>query len=157
MPIWRDPVERFWEKVDQSGDCWLWTGTITQKGYGQFWAGDKMVYAHRYAYELREQIPVGEQLDHRHTCPKHCVNPEHLRPATNKQNCENRAGAYSNSKTGVRGVFWEKASGKYRVTVRHNYRKYYGGEFVTIEEAQAAAIILRSRLFTHNDIDRSVV
>jgi hypothetical protein len=56
----------------------------------------------------------------------------------------------------VRGVHWEKASGKYRVTVRHNYRKYFGGEFDNLADAEAAAIELRNRLFTHNDLDREV-
>ncbi|MGN6754951.1 MAG: hypothetical protein ACTHMJ_01035, partial [Thermomicrobiales bacterium] len=27
-------AERFWEKVDRSGECWLWTGTLDGHGYG---------------------------------------------------------------------------------------------------------------------------
>jgi hypothetical protein len=30
----RTLAERFWEKVDRSGDCWLWTGCRTPDGYG---------------------------------------------------------------------------------------------------------------------------
>lgn len=29
--------ERFWAKVDKSGECWLWTSAISPGGYGAFW------------------------------------------------------------------------------------------------------------------------
>lgn len=29
---WRPACVRFWEKVDRSGDCWLWTGSRSAKG-----------------------------------------------------------------------------------------------------------------------------
>ena len=37
---------------------------------------------------------------------------------------------------------------------KHNRKQYYGGYFDTIAEAEAAAIALHNRLFTHNDADR---
>jgi hypothetical protein len=40
------------------------------------------------------------------------------------------------------------------VTVNHNRRAHYGGRFTNLEEAEAAAIALRNKLFTHNDMDR---
>lgn len=76
------PTERFWSKVDKSGDCWLWTAAI-DKGYGSFTIrrGEK-AKAHRYAYqELVGPIPVGLTLDH--LCRNRaCVNPAHLEPVT---------------------------------------------------------------------------
>ena len=29
-------MERFWSKVDKSGDCWLWTASCARSGYGQY-------------------------------------------------------------------------------------------------------------------------
>jgi hypothetical protein len=75
----RDVAERFWEKVDKSGDCWLWTaGCLTAGGYGSIRINGKAERAHRVAYTLTVgPIPDGMLL--RHTCdnPK-CVNPAHL-------------------------------------------------------------------------------
>lgn len=82
-------VDRFWPKVDASGDCWEWTAAKTHDGYGfigQSRRGSGKVYAHRFAYEqLVGPVPVGMQLDH--LCRvRHCVNPDHLEPVTNREN-----------------------------------------------------------------------
>lgn len=81
------PVEpRFWEKVDASGDCWLWTAAHQGDGYGVFWAAGRQVGAHRFAYEtLVGPIPAGHQLDHLCRVPS-CVNPDHLEPVTPRIN-----------------------------------------------------------------------
>lgn len=73
-------MDRFWEKVDKSGECWLWTAYTTKKGYGQTHIGGKTKYAHRVAYELSVgPIPDGKELDH--LCRNRaCVNPDHLDP-----------------------------------------------------------------------------
>lgn len=152
-PAWRDPLERFWEKVDQTGDCWLWTASTNAKGYGRFWSGASYVLAHRFAYSLLIG-PSDQQLDHRHTCPKNCVNPDHLRPVTPKQNSENHAGAYSNSKSGVRGVVWSKSKRRWKAEMAHNRQRIHIGYFDSLEEAQVAVTARRNELFTHNDIDR---
>lgn len=81
----RDAAERFWAKVDKSGECWPWTATIDRYGYGTFWLGRK-VGAHRAAYELtRGPIPAGMDIDH--LCRNRaCVNPDHLEPVTRRVN-----------------------------------------------------------------------
>lgn len=147
--------DRFWSKVDKTGDCWLWTaGTSSLCHYGYFWDGKSMVPAHRFAYGLLVGSVFGLQLDHRHTCPKHCVNPEHLRPVTHKQNQENRVGATARSTTGLRGVFWDKSRRRWRASVGHNGKVVHAGYFRTAEEAEAAVIAKRMGLYTHNDADR---
>lgn len=83
----RSVEERFWSKVDKSGECWLWTAGKTGGGYGHFHpAADGPVRAHRLAYEMViGPIPEGMQLDH--LCRvRHCVNPAHLEPVTNREN-----------------------------------------------------------------------
>ena len=85
-PIPRDPIERFWEKVDKTGPCWEWTASKVY-GYGQFGiAHQKHARAHRFAYELLVgPIPEGLELDH--LCRNRaCVNPDHLEPVTTRVN-----------------------------------------------------------------------
>jgi len=80
------PMEvRFWAKVVQSGDCWLWTGSTTRGGYGNCHDPDERM-AHRWAYKnMIGPIPEGLHLDH--LCRvRACVNPYHLDPVTQAVN-----------------------------------------------------------------------
>lgn len=83
----RRPVEdRFWEKVDRSGECWLWTAAKDGHGYGQMTVDYRRVKAHRLAYELViGPIPSGLPLDHLCRRPD-CVNPAHLEPVAHAEN-----------------------------------------------------------------------
>lgn len=149
---------RFFEKVEQTDTCWNWTAAKDEKGYGLFRTGGAqkhMSRAHRFSYELHvAPIPAGLLIDH--ICHNtSCVNPSHLRVVTNKQNTENLIGANSNSKSGVRGVHWHKECKKWAVRVGHNGRVLYGGVFADLADAEAAAVAMRNRLFTHNDLDRA--
>jgi hypothetical protein len=48
--------ERFWSKVDKSGECWLWTAALTSEGYGVFGIYPGVAKrAHRLAYEGGER------------------------------------------------------------------------------------------------------
>lgn len=152
----RRPItDRFWEKVNKTDDCWLWTAGTDKDGYGRFLTTPGLqVMAHRFAYEqLVGRIPAGMMMDHRKTCPKNCVNPDHLRPVTSKQNNENRAGANPGSKSGVRGVHWIGNRRLWRATVKHNGKLHVAGYFKNVDDANNAVKELRSDLFTHNDED----
>lgn len=78
--------QRFWEKVDKTEACWIWTGALST-GYGFFNpSAREKGYAHRYSYEWSVgPIPDGMQLDHlcRNT---RCVNPAHLEPVEPGEN-----------------------------------------------------------------------
>jgi len=85
-------AERFWSKVDTSGDCWEWTAGKTASGYGNFKRYGKDCVAHRVSFELvRGEIPDGLVLDH--LCRNHaCVNPAHLEPVTRWENVRRGVG-----------------------------------------------------------------
>lgn len=79
------PLDRFFQTVEQDGDCWLWTGQSTH-GYGTFALGNRRLRSHRWIYEqMRAEIPAGLHLDHLCRRPL-CVNPWHLEPVTNRIN-----------------------------------------------------------------------
>lgn len=88
---WRDQTEseRFWSKVDKSGECWLWTGPVNNMDYGRFDTFDtkppKRRLAHRYA--LRDLGLLDESLIVLHACDTpRCVNPDHLSQGTQLDN-----------------------------------------------------------------------
>jgi hypothetical protein len=89
----RPPEERFWEKVDRSGDCWLWMAGRISTGYGAFHpTKGTTVLAHRWAYE-NEVGPIPDGLVIDHLCRvRHCVRPSHLEPVTGQINSERGAG-----------------------------------------------------------------
>jgi len=148
--------QRFWAKVDikDPQQCWLWTAYRNKNGYGQVRVNGRAFLAHRRAYELcLGRIPEGFVLDHICHVPA-CVNPDHLRPVTVKQNMENRRGAQCDSKSGVLGVWWRPERQKWQAQVEHYGTVYTVGSFLTLEEAEAAVKAKRIELFTHNDLDR---
>lgn len=150
-------ASRFWSKVDflSSNGCWLWTAAKNRQGYGVFWLDGKTHLAHRISYELaREAVSAGVELDHRHTCPKNCINPTHLRPATSGQNKENFIGAQRNSKSGIRGVHWDQKARRWTAQVAHKGRSFHLGYFATPEDAESAARAKRLELHSRNDADR---
>lgn len=152
------PEALFWAKVDKSGDCWIWTAH-TSNGYGRTQArvdGVQSAFlAHRVSYHLAGNvIPKGMHVDH--ICHnRSCVKPTHLRAVTNKQNMEHRSGAQADSKSGIRGVSWCKTNRAWRVDVRHEGRAIYGGRYKDISDAERAAVELRNKTFTHNEMDKA--
>lgn len=83
----------------QPNGCIYFTGALDKDGYGQITRQGKSTKAHRAAYEhFVGPIPEGHQIDHEchnrdETCAggptcehRRCVNFEHLRTATAKEN-----------------------------------------------------------------------
>lgn len=78
--------DRFWSKVDASGDCWEWIGRQDKHGYGEFDFQRRPHRAHRISYTLlMGEVPSGMELDHLCRNPR-CVNPDHLEPVTHREN-----------------------------------------------------------------------
>lgn len=150
-----DPETVFRERTTQADNgCLEWTGYKNPKGYGMLKAAGKVTLAHRHAWaQANGPIPRGAEIDHK--CHNRaCVNVEHLRVVTRKQNLENYSGPGSRNKSGYRGVSWHKPLRKWVVKVSHNGRNIHVGYFSTAEEANVAAIEARNQLHTHNDVDR---
>jgi len=91
IPIFE--VARFWEKVNKTAGetaCWPWTGSVTNKGYGQINIGGSLYKSHRVALHLNEP-PTVNTLYACHTCDNSlCCNPKHLYWGSAKRNTKDR-------------------------------------------------------------------
>ncbi|WP_218936499.1 HNH endonuclease [Bacillus sp. AFS073361] len=97
----------------------------TQKG--------KNVKLHRLIIEC----PEDKQVDHINGNPldNRKVN---LRAVTPSENQLNRQKAQSNSKSGVRGVSWDKERNKWRAIIRVEGKQRYLGHYLALDEAERA-------------------
>lgn len=96
---------RVMQKVDTSGECWLWLGhrmknRYGEKVYGQVKYRGRTRGVHVVLYEgLVGPIPIGLELDHicKNTA---CANPKHLEPVTHTENVRRgNAGLFHSTKT----------------------------------------------------------
>jgi hypothetical protein len=85
----REDVRRFRAFVDDSGDCWRWTGSRSRSGggaYGRFSLNDRIVRATAVALAIDGRpLRDGEHACHHCDTPD-CVRPEHLFRGTNRDN-----------------------------------------------------------------------
>jgi HNH endonuclease len=76
--------DRFWAKVDKSGEHWTWTGSIDRYGYGRFSLDSSNMPAHRVSFWMANGY-WPDITDH--LCRvRHCVRPDHLEDVTIKEN-----------------------------------------------------------------------
>lgn len=73
--------DRFMNTVDITDDCWIWTGTVSNKGYGVFhpYGYKCMITAHRWLYCHVKGLDMDTKYTVRRKCRnKKCVNPAHM-------------------------------------------------------------------------------
>lgn len=87
------PIKRWLKLVEiRPNVCWLWLGSASRDGYGQFTLsairGKKRLRIAPYRF-IWEYIngPMGKGLEPDHTCNnRRCVNPAHIEPVTHAEN-----------------------------------------------------------------------
>lgn len=74
--------DRFWEKVERTDGCWLWTGKTDEYGKGKFSFNGGLGSAHRYSYMKHYGVELESRKAVKQTCKvPSCVRPDHLRLA----------------------------------------------------------------------------
>lgn len=83
-------MERFWQKVNKTDSCWIWTGCKNTYGYGHFRIGKRQLGAH-IASLLIDGVDVPSGVSVLHHCDNRaCVRPDHLYLGDHKQNMKDR-------------------------------------------------------------------
>jgi hypothetical protein len=106
----------------------------------------KRLLLHRYLMN----DPKGMVVDHinHNTLDNRKSN---LRVVSQKQNQENRKGAQKNSKSGVRGVYWNIHSQSWHARVKSNGKNISVGYFKNLHDADKAVREARKKLMFSND------
>lgn len=135
------------DRTTQDGECIVWTGTRETNGYGVARISGVSSRAHRLTWEMKHgPIPAGMVIDH--LCHNRaCVNTDHLRVVTQKENTRNLRGAHRDSLTGVRGVTWDRRRKKWAASIGVDYRRIHLGRFDSLEDAAKAAAEAREFFF----------
>ena len=112
--------ERLADGIDIRGDCWVWNKSKTPAGYGRIGVDRKIKYAHRVSYE--EYVgPIPKELKLDHLCRvRSCINPDHLEPVTQQENCRRGlTGRHNGDKTHcIQGHQFDEAN-----TYNHRHKR----------------------------------
>lgn len=81
-------------------ECWPWTGSQTEDGYGRVWLDGRYQRPHRVVFEVVVgPIDAGLTLDH--LCRNRlCCNPLHLEPVTSAENTRRAAAVVTHCPAG---------------------------------------------------------
>lgn len=68
----------FYKESDPK-ECWIWTGSVLNNGYGRIRWSDYCYLAHRFSWMVKYNSPIPEGLSVNHRCDQPlCVNSSHL-------------------------------------------------------------------------------
>jgi hypothetical protein len=129
----------FWEKVNKTSGCWLWTGAFTEKGYGVAWDGKRTQKAHRVSYMLKHGRMPTQCVLHKCDVPN-CVNPDHLFVGTRLENNRDMI------QKGRRVVGGTHSRDGYKVGEEHSGSRLTEGDIKSIREEYASGTTSYSRL-----------
>jgi hypothetical protein len=113
--------------------CWLWTGALDRKGYGQMNVGGKTTSATHFSLFMD-----GRPRPHKNACALHrcdtpaCVNPDHLWWGSHKENSQDMAAKGRNNAVGLpKAVAAQAAKALARTTCKRGHpvssAKIYNG------------------------------
>lgn len=103
---------------------------------------DKCIMMHRLVMSVDEWKVKVDHINHNTLDNR----KENLRKVSNAENHQNRKGPNSNTRSGVRGVYWKQQRQKWAAQVKVNYKPHFLGYFETIEEAKNVVEQARKQL-----------
>lgn len=106
----------------------------------------KTVVFHRWI----TNAPDGMEVDHKNH--DGLINlDDNLRICTHAENKQNLKGSYKNSKSGIRGVVWNKCSRKWQAHIKINGKQIHLGLFDDIIEAEKVVVKARSEKMPYSN------
>jgi len=102
-------IEQRIVRVPLSG-CWLWTGALSDTGYGSLRTSEGLFNAHRASY-LAHVGPIPDGLWVLHSCDiRSCCNPYHLFLGTRRDNIADASakGRLSGSRSRPKGLKYKR-------------------------------------------------
>ena len=129
--IYPSPEERFWAKVVKTteNECWEWLAAKHKFGYGMFGVKNKVIYTHRFSFELHfGKIPDGLEILHSCDNPP-CCNPKHLFLGTQRHNVIDMGNKDRRSGGSMPGEQHPQA--KLTIEIARNIRKQYSQERIS--------------------------
>lgn len=119
-------------------------GSVNHDGYISIGIRNRRYQAHRLAWAW--MIGTWPDRDIDHVDGNRSNNQwQNLRKATKSQNSQNTKIPKTNT-TGVKGVCYDKNTGKWQSQIRCNGKRMYLGQFASISQAQAAYEMAARRL-----------
>lgn len=110
---------RLWRhiRIDPITGCWLWTGSLNEKGYAKVAVGRKRRRAHIVMFELWTGASLAPGIELDHLCARRqCVNPRHLDPVTHAINTARRT-----SPDATRGLRERAEARRHAITCRYGH------------------------------------
>jgi len=145
-----NPEEGTIDRIRPNGQVQKNIGSVVGRGHLIVMHKRKSTYAHRLIYEyVNGPIPSGMQIDHINEI-KTDNRIANLRLVTQSQNFQNQSGANARNAVGVKGVCFERRTGKFLAYISIAHRRKFLGRFPTVETAKAAYAYAASILHTHN-------
>lgn len=128
----------------------LIAGGLHKHGYRRLSFDGKEYLCHRIAWEfVHGEIPSGCDIDHING-NRSDNRISNIRAVSRSVNAQNRKGAAAHNKTGLLGVAFHKATGKFRALIRTN-KSVTLGYFATPEEAHSVYMEAKKRMHIGNE------
>jgi hypothetical protein len=126
----------FKKKIGSRGYIGKKVGSLTSKGYLYTTINKKGYLIHRLIFMMFYGY-IPNQIDH---IDGNSLNNfiENLRPATREENCQNAKLSIANT-SGTKGVYWQKSTNKWAISISLNKKRLYFGCFDDLELAELVA------------------
>lgn len=114
-------------------------------GYVQISVDGTRQYAHRLAWLYVKGTHPSKLIDHVNG-NKSDNRIDNLREASSSENLQNAKEPHRDSRSGLRGVAWDRCRGKWLSRVQVNKKSHHVGYFSTAAEAHNAYLVAKGKL-----------